>query len=339
MSLLDHFSPLDELIQLIYQGSSRFVLLSHVDLSRDEPAWRVRMGLAREGLWWQGRWTEADVLEKTGNKATPEVLEAFAERLAETVIKGDLQIEDYRPNDAASNQTIKLTIAQSAKKPLHMLLKKMEPKDAAKFAADQFSAIALQARNRQCQLNPSPYAPTTSAITVQTPRKLKTKRPRSRSPSSSLAEDEPAPLKRPHLTPSRRSEGRAATQPLSSPAHSHHRASSPPAPPSPSKHKGKGKLKPPSRGLQAEPTQAELQAREEIRSLKAQLARAQTMQVSMSNLGSGDGRGGLYSQALMREIVGSAVPAPVHRRGASLANPNKKARKYQAVEFASDSDE
>ncbi len=43
-----------------------------------------------------------------GNKATPEVLEAFAERLAETVIKGDLQIEDYRPNDAASNQAIKV---------------------------------------------------------------------------------------------------------------------------------------------------------------------------------------------------------------------------------------
>ncbi|TFY66838.1 hypothetical protein EVG20_g4244 [Dentipellis fragilis] len=143
MSLLDHFSPLDELIQLIYQGSSRFVLLSHVDLSRDEPAWRVRMGLAREGLWWQGRWTEGDVLEKTGNKATPEVLEAFAERLAETVIKGDLQIEDYRPNDAASNQAIKLTIGQSVKKPLHMPLKKMEPKDAAKFAADQFSAVSL----------------------------------------------------------------------------------------------------------------------------------------------------------------------------------------------------
>ncbi|KAJ8076933.1 hypothetical protein PM082_001356 [Marasmius tenuissimus] len=32
-----------------------------------------------------------------------------------------------------------------------------------------------------------------------------------------------------------------------------------------------------------------------------------------------------------------AVPRPV--KGASLANPNKKARKYQAIEFGSDEDE
>ena len=37
------------------------------------------------------------------------------------------------------------------------------------------------------------------------------------------------------------------------------------------------------------------------------------------------------------EMVAPAAARP--HKGASLANPNKKARKYQAIEFASDDDE
>jgi hypothetical protein len=37
-------------------------------------------------------------------------------------------------------------------------------------------------------------------------------------------------------------------------------------------------------------------------------------------------------------VVGAAVPAVPRRPGASLANPNKAARRVTAVEFASDSD-
>ena len=37
--------------------------------------------------------------------------------------------------------------------------------------------------------------------------------------------------------------------------------------------------------------------------------------------------------------VGAAVPAMTRRPGASLANPNKAARRVTAVEFASDSDD
>jgi hypothetical protein len=37
--------------------------------------------------------------------------------------------------------------------------------------------------------------------------------------------------------------------------------------------------------------------------------------------------------------VGAAVPAITRRPGASLANPNKAARRVTAVEFASDSDD
>lgn len=38
-------------------------------------------------------------------------------------------------------------------------------------------------------------------------------------------------------------------------------------------------------------------------------------------------------------FVGAAVPVVARRPGASLANPNKVARRVTAVEFASDSDD
>lgn len=38
-------------------------------------------------------------------------------------------------------------------------------------------------------------------------------------------------------------------------------------------------------------------------------------------------------------FIGAAVPAITRRPGASLANPNKAARRVTAVEFASDSDD
>ena len=57
-SVLDNFTVLDEVVQLVYQGSSRFVVLSHVK----DNAWLLHAGLAREGRWWQGKWLENDVL-------------------------------------------------------------------------------------------------------------------------------------------------------------------------------------------------------------------------------------------------------------------------------------
>lgn len=53
-----YFSALDELIQIIYQGSAKFVLMSRVDYS----SWNVRLGLSGpEGRWWGGKWTEEKV--------------------------------------------------------------------------------------------------------------------------------------------------------------------------------------------------------------------------------------------------------------------------------------
>ena len=56
--VISHFSPLDELIQVVYQGSARFVILSSVD----DASWTVHVGLTgEEGRWWRGRWTDKDV--------------------------------------------------------------------------------------------------------------------------------------------------------------------------------------------------------------------------------------------------------------------------------------
>lgn len=58
-SPLTQFQGLDDLVQTIYSGSQRFVLLSHV--SEDE--WVLNLGHhGKEGRWWRGSWKEADIL-------------------------------------------------------------------------------------------------------------------------------------------------------------------------------------------------------------------------------------------------------------------------------------
>ena len=57
----DAFGPLDDLIQVIYQASHRFVFLSRVDFDAVVPGWQVYLGLADAGLWWKGRWEGKDV--------------------------------------------------------------------------------------------------------------------------------------------------------------------------------------------------------------------------------------------------------------------------------------
>lgn len=53
-----YFSALDELIQIVYQGSAKFVLMSRVD----HTSWTVHLGLSGpEGRWWRGKWADEDV--------------------------------------------------------------------------------------------------------------------------------------------------------------------------------------------------------------------------------------------------------------------------------------
>ncbi|KAH0827322.1 hypothetical protein J3R83DRAFT_3948 [Lanmaoa asiatica] len=58
MDILSHFGELDELIQVIYQGFDRFIVLSAVSGS----SWTVYVGLkGPEGRWWRGSWSAQDI--------------------------------------------------------------------------------------------------------------------------------------------------------------------------------------------------------------------------------------------------------------------------------------
>lgn len=60
MDILSHFEVLDELIQVIYQGFERFIVLSAVN----ESSWTVYVGLkGPEGRWWRGSWSSRDITQ------------------------------------------------------------------------------------------------------------------------------------------------------------------------------------------------------------------------------------------------------------------------------------
>ncbi|EIN12072.1 hypothetical protein PUNSTDRAFT_50822 [Punctularia strigosozonata HHB-11173 SS5] len=89
------FTALDELIQLIYQGASRFVVISRVD----DHAWTLHVGLsasgsAADGRWWRGRWTAEDILGAVGTKSST-VQERFADGLRDAFVGGQLHIENW----------------------------------------------------------------------------------------------------------------------------------------------------------------------------------------------------------------------------------------------------
>lgn len=59
MDVFSNFGALNELVQVVYQGSSRFVLLSQVD----DASWKLHVGLSGPGgRWWSGKWTSESVL-------------------------------------------------------------------------------------------------------------------------------------------------------------------------------------------------------------------------------------------------------------------------------------
>lgn len=57
--MVSHFGAVDELIQLIYQGANKFVLISAVD----SVGWTLHLGLTGAGRWWKGKWTEKDIFK------------------------------------------------------------------------------------------------------------------------------------------------------------------------------------------------------------------------------------------------------------------------------------
>lgn len=73
-----YFSALDELIQIVYQGSAKFVLISGVDYT----SWTVHLGLSGpEGRWWRGKWTDEDVKAITVSPRRPPLMITLFNRL------------------------------------------------------------------------------------------------------------------------------------------------------------------------------------------------------------------------------------------------------------------
>ncbi|KIK98581.1 hypothetical protein PAXRUDRAFT_823752 [Paxillus rubicundulus Ve08.2h10] len=145
---MSHFEGLDELIQLIYQGFDRFVVLSEIN----DSAWTVYLGLrGPEGRWWRGSWSTQDVTQLVGPKASSQALEGFADKLSKTFVNGELAIGDWTPDKGAR---INLTLGPASKRPLHIPLVELSPTEAASHATALLSEIALQAQSRNCHLNP-----------------------------------------------------------------------------------------------------------------------------------------------------------------------------------------
>lgn len=151
MTISDSFCCLDELTQVIYQGAYRFVIISNIAAD-----WNVHLGLAdSQGRWWRGTWTDDDINRELGAKASETRVEAFAEKLKEAIVRGELYIGNWRSEKGTD---INLTFDPSSKNAVQMPLHEIDAREAAAYATKVFIEIALQAQTRGCCLYPSSYA-------------------------------------------------------------------------------------------------------------------------------------------------------------------------------------
>lgn len=68
----------------------KYVVLSSVD-----DQWNIHLGLTGpEGRWWRGSWGAADVRAIVGKSASDTLLESFAEKLAESIVQGELYVDE-----------------------------------------------------------------------------------------------------------------------------------------------------------------------------------------------------------------------------------------------------
>ncbi|EMD33594.1 hypothetical protein CERSUDRAFT_159773 [Gelatoporia subvermispora B] len=262
--VLSHFGVLDELIQMIYQGASKFVVISEADDVR----WTVHLGLSGSNArWWKGTWDARDIRKIADSHSSRNALQTFATRLADAFVQGELHVGNWSPNTSGS---INLTIGTTTKAPTHIDLHELSLQDAVNFSARMFTSIALQAQSRRCRLH---------------------------STGSTLPPPPPA------LPPAEKS-GEEELRRLQAEPEAQHQAASSSASTSGVRLKRKAE-----------------EAEEKVHVLETQLARARTAGPTSD------------SSKLVSKTVPAAVPA---RKGASLANPTRKARKYQALEFDDD---
>ncbi|KAM5531846.1 hypothetical protein V8D89_014476 [Ganoderma adspersum] len=292
--ILSHFTPLDELIQVVYQGSARFVILSSVD----DACWTVHAGLTGDaGRWWRGRWTDKDVRNTIGQKVSSILLESFVEKMANAFVQGNVTVGDWSP---ARGADIELVLGTTAKTPIRIPLIELSAEDAAAYATKVFTEIGLQAQSRKCRLHPSGL----QSSTYELPPKAMPTASGSGSSGKGPARRTPSPSPKPvvrkkHSSPQR------------------------------TKDKGREKAKERDRDRpkadSGKKRKADLEeAEEKIEALKAELEKTKRRQGAIMTE---------PSKLLPKSNNGSAPSRP---KGASLANPTKKARKYQALEFESD---
>ncbi|PBK81918.1 hypothetical protein ARMGADRAFT_1090840 [Armillaria gallica] len=167
MSPFANFSCLDELIQVVYQDVNRFVVLSNVSSTE----WTIHLGLTGEGRWWRGRWQDADLTKLVGSNPSDFLLETFAEKLADSILKGDLYITNLD-----TEKDISLTLAPASKKPMNVALEGMDSEESAIYTCRVLLDVALQAQKRKCHLHPdgldfiSAQPPDPSSSTARTPK-------------------------------------------------------------------------------------------------------------------------------------------------------------------------
>ncbi|KAL1756249.1 hypothetical protein FB107DRAFT_211767 [Schizophyllum commune] len=146
IDLFSNFSCLDDIIQVIHQGSDKFVLTSSVT----KDAWEVHVSHEdRQGRCWKGQWQESDVRKIVGTKASEKMLHTFSGKLLDTIIKGDICIGEW---NSKPNADINLTLGPSAKKPLHISLIELSATDSAAYATRLLLKVAQNAQSRQCRL-------------------------------------------------------------------------------------------------------------------------------------------------------------------------------------------
>jgi len=256
-------------------------------------------------------------------------LDAFAQRIARTIVQREVAIA--REGDDFRN--MKLVLGTNVKKPLRLALSELDKKSAARFAFEYFARVAEDAQAHGCRILHGDSRHTdddtdSQRLGIPNPP-LKRRRTQSsiNSPPPSLPSSQMSRHSheirsaRPSL---RDDDDDNADLPGTSRGRAHR-----------SRDISSDKRKPPSTQAQ---TPAERAALAELQELKAELAKARAhtaAAVALAAEWEPSGLGGSVDRLRSR----AAVPAVSRRPGASLANPNKAARRVTAVEFASDSDD
>jgi len=297
----DYFTRLEGLIQLFSCKSSRFVLLSSVS----PDAWTVKLGQISDGKWWEGVWSEEDVLGIAGQNVSAKHMKAFSQRLEATIAKGEVDISNWDPSnwDPSSSKAegMSFVLDPTAKRPLHLPLRELSTNEAARFTVKYLSTLAEHSREHQNRLF------SRSSITRSSSSK------RQRSPSPSQQRTSPKTRRQRAL-----SEDDAPSS-SSSPAKRH-----------------KSQVKSNDKGERGH-------AQGEIERLKQELVRVRNREERAERehrererelIASERLAGGSTDKLKSRAVA----PAAARRPGSSLANPNQKARRYQATQFVSDSD-